>query len=732
MTICKARVALQQYSDHRNRACSRLILVVLFAAVLVVPVLAQSEEESPVTIGPVTADQTMWRIANDNRPEPRISIPQYMLAIVERNPDAFIAGNVNLLREGAILQMPTTEEALAIPADEAQQLLDEQMAWFAELSREERMSLRDTAETDPLPGVQELDSLVDLEEVALEPEPAPEAEQEIAPVEELPEPEPAPVEPDPAPEPLDVVPEPEPERDTEVAIVDDVPEPEPVTDPIDEPEPASPEIVPDPPEERVDPLPEPDPQPERPDETLVDDPVRVPAEPAVEEEAPEETVPPVTPGPGPEPADPLAWWVWGGIAIALLMVVLVILGLYKRRRESAMLDDYPPDDDPTPGDDGSPPQSPGGGSTAGAMAGNRSESGEDEVRPAPDDDAGQDRKSAEDEDDSSWASLEESVLNDEPDVEAPTAVIDGPHPAEQVDDERLDDSELASGAEPDPMPKAHEPEKEPAEDEDDVFDLAEWTEDRREHSAADADEDEQEFDWLQLDDEASEAPSELRRDSDGAAVQEDASESSDKATAGDDADVESSADLDEEFDLSEFSSSAGESGEPEPPKQQTEESEDESVFDLTNFDFDDTVVGEDDRTVVQADGPADEQADEPVPERPSRGLEDLDEIMARDLQSTGLLGDDEDDKRTEIAPPVDPADEPDGDAAAEDETVQAHSTSETEPELDDQEAEVMIDLARLTAEGGDEPYARELLAEVIRDGSETMAAQARNVLASFR
>lgn len=47
------------------------------------------------------------------------TIEQMMVALLQHNPDAFIQGNVNLLRDGAVLRLPSPEEVQRIPPDEA-------------------------------------------------------------------------------------------------------------------------------------------------------------------------------------------------------------------------------------------------------------------------------------------------------------------------------------------------------------------------------------------------------------------------------------------------------------------------------------------------------------------------------------------------------------------------------------------------------------------------------------
>lgn len=59
--------------------------------------------------GPVKANDTLWEIARSVRPG-RASIQQTMLAIQRANPDAFINNNINLLRKGQVLRIPSADE----------------------------------------------------------------------------------------------------------------------------------------------------------------------------------------------------------------------------------------------------------------------------------------------------------------------------------------------------------------------------------------------------------------------------------------------------------------------------------------------------------------------------------------------------------------------------------------------------------------------------------------------
>lgn len=62
---------------------------------------------------------TLWKVALKVRPNRSVTVQQTMLALVQANPDAFINGNVNLLKAGYVLRVPDLGEIRALSASEA-------------------------------------------------------------------------------------------------------------------------------------------------------------------------------------------------------------------------------------------------------------------------------------------------------------------------------------------------------------------------------------------------------------------------------------------------------------------------------------------------------------------------------------------------------------------------------------------------------------------------------------
>ncbi|MGZ5270974.1 MAG: FimV/HubP family polar landmark protein, partial [Ramlibacter sp.] len=80
------------------------------------------------------AGDTAGKIAAANKP-PTVSLDQMLVALLRSNPDAFSGGNINRLRAGAVLTLPSQEQAEAVTAGEAHQTLVVQSRDFNEFRR---------------------------------------------------------------------------------------------------------------------------------------------------------------------------------------------------------------------------------------------------------------------------------------------------------------------------------------------------------------------------------------------------------------------------------------------------------------------------------------------------------------------------------------------------------------------------------------------------------------------
>ena len=60
--------------------------------------------------GPVASGETLWGIASNWSSGTGLDVNRVMIAIQRENPNAFVNGNINLLKRGAILRMPAAED----------------------------------------------------------------------------------------------------------------------------------------------------------------------------------------------------------------------------------------------------------------------------------------------------------------------------------------------------------------------------------------------------------------------------------------------------------------------------------------------------------------------------------------------------------------------------------------------------------------------------------------------
>ena len=78
------------------------------------------------SIGPIKPTDTLWRIAQKVRPDgSSVTIYQVMKALYDKNPTAFLDKNLNHMRDGAYLQIPTLAEIRSVNPELAKQKSDQ-------------------------------------------------------------------------------------------------------------------------------------------------------------------------------------------------------------------------------------------------------------------------------------------------------------------------------------------------------------------------------------------------------------------------------------------------------------------------------------------------------------------------------------------------------------------------------------------------------------------------------
>lgn len=92
---------------------------------------AQKQE----SYGPVKSGETLWPIANKLRDQ-NMSVEQMAMALLKANPEAFHDGNVNKLKRGVNLKVPSREDVMSMTAREARAAFYAQVnSWKEEIQQ---------------------------------------------------------------------------------------------------------------------------------------------------------------------------------------------------------------------------------------------------------------------------------------------------------------------------------------------------------------------------------------------------------------------------------------------------------------------------------------------------------------------------------------------------------------------------------------------------------------------
>lgn len=73
----------------------------------------------PGEYGPTQRNDTLWQVARQVRPDRSVSIEQTMLGLLRANPEAFVGNNINNLKAGYVLRVPSREELTSVSRAEA-------------------------------------------------------------------------------------------------------------------------------------------------------------------------------------------------------------------------------------------------------------------------------------------------------------------------------------------------------------------------------------------------------------------------------------------------------------------------------------------------------------------------------------------------------------------------------------------------------------------------------------
>lgn len=148
------------------------------APVAAAPIRASAEPRTLPTAANqihVGANDTLWVLANRHRPDSTITPQQMMVALQRHNPQTFPTANINIMRAGTVMDIPSIEQIRSLSATEASAEVVRQ----TEVWREGR-ARPVTPQPAPEPEVAASEVVEDsLEDVAAEPDLEPESEPEV-------------------------------------------------------------------------------------------------------------------------------------------------------------------------------------------------------------------------------------------------------------------------------------------------------------------------------------------------------------------------------------------------------------------------------------------------------------------------------------------------------------------------------------------------------------------------
>ena len=99
----------------------------------------------------VQARDTLWEIAASARPE-NATLEQTMIATAAMNGDAFVGGNINGLKAGYVLQLPSDDEILTTKSEARQRVVEQNQDWAAGIRRSPALRVVADNEFEDLPS----------------------------------------------------------------------------------------------------------------------------------------------------------------------------------------------------------------------------------------------------------------------------------------------------------------------------------------------------------------------------------------------------------------------------------------------------------------------------------------------------------------------------------------------------------------------------------------------------
>jgi len=118
------------------------------------PQAPRRETGSAGQYGPVKRTETLWVIAARERPDSSVTVEQMMMALLHANPEAFQHGNVNFLKQGALLDVPDYETITQLSSSDARRAFLQQTSDWKTLKKGSSAAVREEAANRKAPMVE--------------------------------------------------------------------------------------------------------------------------------------------------------------------------------------------------------------------------------------------------------------------------------------------------------------------------------------------------------------------------------------------------------------------------------------------------------------------------------------------------------------------------------------------------------------------------------------------------
>lgn len=111
------------------------------------PTIAFHSTAKPHFYGPITSEEHIWKLSQKLRSNDSVTVQQMMVGLLRANPNAFSENNINSLKVGTILQVPSLVQIRQISPELAHQIIQAQNLQWHKLQKNSQGKLNFSTKT---------------------------------------------------------------------------------------------------------------------------------------------------------------------------------------------------------------------------------------------------------------------------------------------------------------------------------------------------------------------------------------------------------------------------------------------------------------------------------------------------------------------------------------------------------------------------------------------------------